>query len=63
MTKKEIIKKLAEKFVELYGNGCSSSDKEDSQMDLLDDIFEECFGIKDLYITDGHLMSWGKIIG
>jgi hypothetical protein len=62
VTKKEIIKKLARKYVELYGNGYSSSDKEDAQLDLLDDIFEECFGIEDLYVDEGQLMSKGKRI-
>lgn len=62
MTKKEIIKKLTEKYVKLYGNGYSYSDKEDAQLDLIDEIFEEFFGIKDTYVADGHLMSKGKKI-
>ena len=67
MTKKEIIKKLAEKYIEIYGNGCSYSDydtdKEDTQIDLLDEIFEEIFDIKDLYVSGKQLMSKSKKIG
>ena len=67
MTKKEIIKKLAEKYVEIWGkyekNNYEIDDyKFDGQIDLLDDIFEEFFDIKDLYVSDGELMSKGKKI-
>jgi len=66
MTKKEIIKKLAEKYIEIdykWEHACLDDKKYEAQEDLLDDIFDEFFGITDLYITDGLLMSHGKKIG
>ena len=68
MTKKEIIKKLAEKYIEIddkweHASWEGEEKKYEGQEDLLDDLFDELFGITDLYITDGLLMSHGKKIG
>ena len=68
MTEKEIIKKLAGKYTEIWGryeknNYEMDSKKLEAQIDLLDDIFEEFFGIENLYVDDKWLKSEGKKIG
>jgi len=66
MNKKEILKRLAKKYIEIWGEYNKISDyekdKEEAQIDLLDDIFDEIFNIKDLYVSDGHLKSFGRRI-
>jgi len=52
MNEKEIIKKLAEMYVEKA-----------TRLSLLDEIFEEIFGIENLYVDNGWLKSEGKKIG
>ena len=69
MIEKEIIKKLAEKYIEIWEkyektSGYDENDKKlDAKLDLLDDIFEEFFYIEDVYIDNGWLKSKGEKIG
>jgi hypothetical protein len=67
MRNKEIIKRLAEKYIEIWGEyekiSDYDNDKEEAQIDLLDDIFDELFNIKDLYVHNDCLMSFGRKIG
>lgn len=70
MTQKEITRRLAEKYIKIWGRyerTTAYSEEEEkkleAQIDLLDDIFEEFFDIKDLYVSDRQLMSEGKKVG
>ena len=66
MTKKDIIEKLAKMYLGIYKsyeNTYLNDDKEEAQINLLDDIFDEIFNIKDLYVSDDCLMSFGRKIG
>jgi len=65
MTEKEIIKKLAEIYIELnkdYESGINYSVEKAARLSLLDEIFEEIFGIENVYVDNGRLMSEGKRI-
>ncbi len=67
MTKKEIIKKLAEKYIEInkkyeMNNYDLVDAKLEGKLDVLEEIFEEFFGIKDFYIDNGWLKSEGRKI-
>ena len=70
MTENKIIKKLAEKYVEIWGRYEKTSSYDeleekrlDAQIDLLDDIFGDFFSIENLYVSDGILMSEGSQVG
>jgi DNA-binding protein H-NS len=68
MKKKEIIEKLAKKYIEIDKEYQKADDEwiediKEAQIDLLDDIFDEIFNIKDLYVHNGCLMSFGRKIG
>lgn len=70
MTENKIIKKLAEKYIEIWEryektNAYSELEEKklEAQIDLLDDIFGEFFSIESLYVSNGILMSEGNRIG
>lgn len=71
MTENKIIKKLAEKYVEIWKrykktNAYNELEEKrlEAQIDLLDDIFGDFFSIENLYITDdGCLRSGGERVG
>ena len=61
-TKEEIIKYLVRKYTDVWDKFDRSYEepKLDGQVDLFDEIFEECFGVKDIYPHNGCLQSGGE---
>lgn len=62
MTEKEIIKKLVKIYIRTWER-FEKNHADEMRLDLLDDIFEELFDIRDISIGDGYLISEGKRIG
>jgi len=68
MNKEKTIKKLAKKYIEInekyeMNNYDLVDAKLEGKLEVLEEIFEEFFDIKDFYIVNGHLMSYGKKVG
>ena len=61
MTEKEIIKKLSKMYIRTMER-FKKNHADEMRLDLLDDIFEEIFDIRDISVGDGYLISEGKRI-
>ena len=61
-TKEEIIEYLVRKYNDVWDKFDRSYEepKLEGQVDLFDEIFEECFGIEDIYPSNGELMVGGR---
>jgi len=61
-TKEEIVEYLVRKYNDVWDKFDRSYEepKLDGQVDLFDEIFEECFGVKDIYFSDGKLIVSGR---